>query len=166
MDMTVPNSKSDTPRAARRAKNVWLLAPLLAIIGLFFAYQFVSSRKPAATPIRGEVISASTLEERYGMRINLLSVTAAGGMVDLRLKILDAEKAGLLLQDPAGSPRLKVESSGVILTVPEDSQTQNAQLKNGGIVFILFPNAGNAVKPGTPVTVMFGNTILEPIMAK
>jgi hypothetical protein len=30
----------------------------------------------------------------------------------------------------------------------------------------LYPNARNAVKPGTPVTIRFGNLNLEPIPAK
>ena len=109
-------------------------------------------------------ISPSVLEDQYGTRVNLMAVTAVGGLVDLRMKILDAAKARQLFLGKA--PSLRVEGSGVILTAPEDSQAQVEQLQDGGVVFILYPNISNAVKRGDKVTVMFGDVRLQPIAAQ
>ncbi len=53
----------------------------------------------ASLPNGTVVISQGTLEEKYGLRVNLIAVTAAGGFVDVRLKIVDGEKLKLLLAD-------------------------------------------------------------------
>ena len=65
-----------------------LLLALIAALGLFFALQTGRAVDNLASTT---VISQSALEQEYGLRVNLLALTAAGGMVDLRLKILDAE---------------------------------------------------------------------------
>ena len=85
-------------------------------------------------------MSASLLEERYGLRVNLIGVTAAGGLVDLRLKVLDAEKAKSLLKDAANFPKLTVTGSDVTLLAAEDSQAQAANLEDGRLLVILYPN--------------------------
>jgi hypothetical protein len=115
--------------------------------------------QPAATVILG-----SELEARYGLHVNLIAVTAAGGLVDVRLKAPDANKAKQLLQN--GAPSLLVDHSGVVLVAPDDSQAQIQYLQDDGPLFFLYPNSGNAVRPGDNVTVMFGDVRLEPIAAK
>lgn len=115
----------------------------------------------------GELISAQTLAEQYGVRVNLIAVTAAGGLVDLRLKILDAEKASLLLQDSSDFPSLVVGGGKAMLTAPEDSSGQLLNsLMDDGNLFLAFPNVGGVVKPGMLVTVQFGEINLEPITVK
>jgi hypothetical protein len=98
--------------------------------------------------------------------VNLIAVTAAGGMVDFRLKILDGEKAKGLLADKKNFPSLVIAEGNVILTASEDSQSQILQIEDGGNVFLLFPNSRNVVKPGGAVTVKFGDTVLEPVISK
>jgi len=112
------------------------------------------------------VIPAGELEEQYGVRVNLVAVTAAGGLVDVRLKVVDAEKARQLLKDAASYPALVVSGSDAVLTAPEESRTQELKLENGGLIMLLFPNTGNAVKPGANVAVLFGDIRLEPVVAK
>ena len=144
----------------------FVLVVVLASVALVGLLACTALSRRAAAPPGATLISQSTLEEQYGLRVNLLAVTAAGGMVDLRLKVLDAVKARLLLQDSKRNPALFVPGQGVILTAPEGSQAQDSALENGGIIYFMFPNVRNAIKPGAPVTVTFGDVALEPIPAK
>jgi hypothetical protein len=124
-----------------------------------------AARKPAAPA--APVISQYMLEDQYGLRVNLVAVTALGGMVDLRFKIVDAEKAKLLLEDRANFPSLLVSDADVTLNVSEDVRSQEIQFEDDANLFLLYPNSGNAVKPGTPVNIQFGNSItLEPMAAR
>ena len=111
-------------------------------------------------------LSQSVLEEKYGLRVNLVAVTAAGGLVDLRLKIVEGEKAKLLLQDPSHFPSLWIANGDATLVVPEETRSQAIKFENGGNLFVMFPNARGMVKPGTPVIIRFGDTQVEPIPAK
>ena len=158
--------KSDRPMARPNSTNKFIsVAIILAILiaaGLvvFNSYQSKST-SPAAT-----VISQSALEETYGLRVNLVAVTAAGGMVDFRLKIVDGKKAKLLLQDKKNFPSLLAGAGGATLSASEDAQAQEIKFEDDGNLFVLFSNAGNAVKPGATVTVLFGDVRLEPIVVK
>ena len=144
----------------------FVLVVVLASVALVGLLACTALSRRAAVPPGTSLISQSTLEQQYGLHVNLLAVTAAGGMVDLRLKVLDAVKAKLLLQDSKANPALFVPGQGVTLTASEGSQAQEIALKNGGIILFLFPNVRNAIKPGDPVTVTFGDLALEPIPAK
>ncbi len=108
-------------------------------------------------------ITATTLEEEYGIHINLLAVTAAGGMVDLRMKIVDAAKATEFFSTPANFPVLRVGDGAVTLEAPEDSRQAVLNLHDGSLVVLLYPNTQGAVTPGDAVTVVFGDLALEPI---
>ncbi len=138
---------------------------IVLVLGGLFTYINLQMRTASALPQTTQ-ISLSTLEKNYGLRVDLIGVTAAGGLVDLRFKVLDAEKAKLLLKDSKNLPQLVVADSGIILNTSEDSQSQEMKLENDGNLFLLFPNAGNALKPGSPVMVRFGDISLEPIIAK
>ncbi len=136
-----------------------LLACTLGL-GLLLFQALRAAQTPTALPI-----SAAALEARYGMRIDLLAVTAAGGKVDLRIKILDAAKAKTLLGAAENYPSLRLAGSGVALSIPAD-QRPSAPLADGASFFLLFPNAGDAIKPGAPVSIQFGAISLEAIKAR
>lgn len=137
----------------------------LLLIGFFITHS--NSRQSSNAKPAGDLISAQTLADKYGVRVNLIAVTAAGGLVDFRLKVLDAEKAHLLLQDNEDLPTLLVGDGEAMLIAPEDSTGQliNSLIDDGNI-FLAYPNVGSVVKPGMLVTVQFGEIGLEPIVVK
>ena len=108
------------------------------------------------------VVPASALEARYGIRVTLLAVTAAGGMVDFRFRVVDPGKARRLMEDGV-QITLIPEGSRVKLAAPKP-HTMDYQADQ--VYFILFGNAGGVVKSGTPVSVVVGDFQLEPIIAK
>jgi len=165
MNETVADSRMNQVWNTRRARYVLPIAVLLVLLATFFAYRAWTARQPTSTAAVSALISATELEERYGVGVRLIGVTAAGGLIDFRLQILDAEKAKGLLEDTARTPSLWIEASDTTLAASPDMHA-NLKLEDGGIVFLLLPNAGNAVKPGTPVIVQFGDIRLEPIAAQ
>jgi hypothetical protein len=146
-------------------KNLIAAGLLMAgILAAFLVFRQLSQGLVAARPLSAPV-SAAVLEERYGTRIGLVAVTAAGGMVDVRLKIVDAARARLLLQPAENYPRLLVSGSGAVLSISSEDR-QRITLEDGGNFYLLFPNANNAVKPGAPVNLLFGDLQVEAGSAK
>ena len=157
--------KTDLPAAPAKSTNKYIYIAFILVILLVVAIYVNNAYRasqPATLPEGTVTISQGVLEEKYGLRVNLVAVTAAGGLVDLRLKILDGEKAKLLLADKKNFPSLFLEN-GVILNAPADIKSQKIEFTSGGIIFIIYPNSGNAVTPGSPATILFGETALEPI---
>ena len=143
-----------------RLRNYILPAILLILLAVGALYYSFARIKPAS------VISREDLEQQYGLRVNLVAVTASGGMVDLRLKIVDAAKAKALLQETANFPALYVGARKVTLQAPQDTRSQELSIEDDGNIFLLYPNAGNAVQHGTPINIMFGDLRLEPIVTQ
>ena len=137
---------------------------ILAVTGVI-AYKTVSSASVKSLPSAGQLVTEGELSEQYGLGVNLIAVTAAGGMVDLRLNIVDAEKAKTFLEDKANFPKLQVED-GNVLQISDDIASQPIEFENGKSIFILYPNAQNAVKPGDPVTIIMGDVQVEAIQSK
>jgi hypothetical protein len=163
MEETEANPAADQPRWSKFLLPTALLA-LVILLG-FLTYRVYLKPKTASL-LPGKVqVSQSALEEQSGMRITLIAVTAAGGMVDFRFKVTDVEKAKKILQDGKLLPSLMVAGSNVSLK-PAPETLQDLKLENGLVYYILYSNTGNLVKPGTPVSVLIGDWQLEPIIAK
>jgi hypothetical protein len=151
------------PHPYRYISLAIILAVLLAV-GMYAKNAYQVSQ-PATLPHGTITISQSTLEAKYGLRVSLIAVTAAGGFVDLRLKIVDGEKAKLLLADAKGFPAL-FSDQGATLNAPAETTSQKIEFISGGNLFIMYPNSGNAVLQGRPVSILFGDIALEPIGAR
>lgn len=160
-------AKANPTIARHRTTNYLFLAFILFGLVSLGLYLFNSYRalNPSSQPMDVTTLSQQVLEEQYGLRVNLVALTAAGGMVDLRLKIVDGEKAKLLLQDKKNFPSVFVNEN-VTLNVSEDTKAGQIQFVNDGNLFLMFPNTGNTVKRGTKVTILFGGIALEPIEVK
>jgi hypothetical protein len=104
-------------------------------------------------------VSHETLEEDYGVQVSLVAVSAMNSIVDVRLKILDVEKADRLLDNHAA---ILVDKNTLVLS----AHMHRHRLKQGKIYVIFYPNPQNVVKSGTPVSLVFGNLALEPIAAR
>ncbi len=160
--------KANPTPGAQKSTSIYISVGIILSILLVTAIYInnVSKAFQAASLPKGTVvISQVALEEKYGLRVNLIAVTAAGGFVDVRLKIVDGDKLKLLLADKSNFPTLYTQQ-GVILNASEDTRSQEIEFVSGGNLFVMYPNSGNAVKQDTPVTILFGNIALEPIHAR
>lgn len=117
------------------------------------------SRPPA------QYASFAEMEALTGIRVTLIGVTAAGGMVDFRFKVLDAEKASQIFQDHATMPVLSLKDSKVRIMMPEGA-SHSMSFENGKVYYMLFGNPGGAVQPGSQVILTIGGLRVGPIEAQ
>ena len=103
-------------------------------------------------------VSHQTFEEEYGMQVSQATVSALDSVVDVRMKILDREKAEGLIEE--GHFALLVGDT--LIPAPHVSRHM---LVNKTII-VMFPNRQNIVKSGTPVSVVFENLRVEPVAVK
>jgi hypothetical protein len=145
-----------------KATFIFISALMVFILIALYAINNSHTAEEDSLPADTVTISQETLEEKYGLRVNLVAVTGAGGFVDLRLKVLDGEKARSLLEERDNLPALFIDRNS-ILRVPQETKEQEIRFENDSNLFLMFPNAGNAIRRGTQVRIMFGNLVLEPM---
>ena len=150
---------------AKFRTNKFFVPLVASIILIVVSLVFFGLRKSPSDIPTLNAITASALEEQYGLRVNLVAVTGAGGFVDLRLKIVDGEKARLFLADRNNFPSLLVNDD-LVLNAPEDTKNQEIRFNDDGNIFILYANSANVVKPGSQLRILFGDTALDPIVVK
>jgi len=150
------------------SSNKLLVAAIILVILLtlglygYNAFRAFQSSQPGSVT----TITQIALEEDYGVRVQLVAVTAAGGLVDLRLQVTDAGKAQAFLSDSANLPALRVGEDDLILHTDDTAALQDIQIEKGKSLFYLYPNSSNILKPGDPVNIIFGNLQVEAIQAK
>ena len=134
-----------------------------------FSYQLgvrnAAAKHESEHPLPETVISAQTLEEKYGIQMTLVAVTAAGGLVDVRYKIVDPEKAALLATEEDGIMPMVYVENGDFMLMP-DMHMRTQKLEADRMYFSLIPNAQNAVKRGSSVVVIFNDIALEPMITQ
>jgi len=140
-----------------------ILIGLLILIALgTIAYGLAGRRPVHAQTVK---ITQEELEQKYGLRMDLVAVTAAGGFVDVRIRMVNGDKAKALLADKKNFPALAV-GKRVILRAPEDTKSQQINFEDDGTMFIMYPNSSGVVKQGTPVSILFGEIAVDPIDAR
>ncbi|MHB0877304.1 MAG: hypothetical protein ACYC5O_14805 [Anaerolineae bacterium] len=108
---------------------------------------------------------SAAMEERFGIRFTFLAVTADGGLLDLRYRVIDQDKAKNFGHYTETSPMLIVESTGVVVDVTQMGR-HNHRMEPGRIYYILFRNMSDAIHPGDLVTIDVGGVRLEHIVAQ
>lgn len=167
-----PNPEAPTgatdpaPAKSRRRPRPWAIAlfgvlvvPLAIAVGLS---AFGTSVPDAST---AKVINAATMAADYGIKVDLVAVTAAGGLIDVRFTVVDETKAKALFHDVATMPALLVEGKNTVLRTTK-GMNHNLSLLNGARYFLLFSNAGGVVQAGTQVSVVIDGVRLEPTAAE
>jgi len=138
------------------------VALLLALAIVILTYQ-TQSRKGNLSG--DQILSQAAFQEKYGLQVRLIGVSGGGGLVDFRLKMIDAEKARLFLQDSDNLPIFLIAENGKQI-LAADSMDDDIQWDDGGILFMLLPNSEGLIRPETQVTVKFGDIQLEPVSAQ
>ncbi len=142
---------------------------LTVVVGVLVVPMLVLGALTAAStatpdPSDARVVSAAAFEAEYGIRFDLVGVTAAGGLVDLRFTVVDGEKAGNLFHSQASSPVLYT-STGTVLRMKR-GMIHHLSLVTGGRYFVLYSNRGGTVQAGTIVSVVIDGIRTEPIRAQ
>jgi len=153
-------TETDAPPWGKIGLLLLLIVPLLFAGGLYAYQTYVPQPVEEPGVLTSKAISAADLEALHGVKVHLIGVTAAGGMIDFRLKITDPVKARRLLENPANLPIIIVAESGYQLMSPEGLDDE-IEWTDGGILFNFYPNDGGFIQAGTPVIVRFGDIHLE-----
>jgi hypothetical protein len=160
--------KENTPARQSGNRQPLLLASLAVIVVTVsvFSYQLGAAKNAPQHALPATVLSNDRLEQEYGIRLTLVGVTAAGGMVDVRYRVVDPVKAAKLIDEEEGGimPMVYV-GNGDVMLMP-DMHMREQKLVAGRVYFVLIPNTQNAVKRGSVVTVVFGNVAVEPTLAQ
>ena len=125
----------------------------------------------AAEPANTAASSGSEdLEQKWGIQVASLHLSANGYMVDFRYKVVDPQKAATL-GDPKAKPYLLDQATGAKLVVPRSPKVgplrQSAEnLTAGKVYFTLFANHSKAVKAGNKVTVVVGDFRAENLVVE
>ena len=103
---------------------------------------------------------APRLEDRWGIQIASLRLSAAGRVIDFRYRVLDPQKAALL-GDRSLKPVLIDQASHQKLGVPVapkigSLRQTSLKLTAGRVYFVLFGNPNHLIKSGSKVTVVIG----------
>ena len=106
----------------------------------------------------------SVAEARLGLQLAHVGVTASGGLVDARFKVLDAAKVKALLANPANAPHLVASETPPLM--PPHHALRGARFSEGQIFYIMYPNTRSAIKPGVEVSVAMGDDRLGPVKAE
>ena len=139
----------------------WVLMALLAAGSWVLAAE-------SANPAAGS--GSESLEQKWGIQVTSLHLSANGYMVDFRYKVVDPEKAATL-GDPKAKPYLLDQATGAKLVVPKSPKVgplrQSAEnLTAGKVYFTLFSNHRKAVKAGSKVTVVVGDFRAENLVVQ
>jgi hypothetical protein len=138
------------------APAVVLLA--LAVVGVVGSSRLKSSTvtaSAAAGPTQAEVMA---IEDRWGIQVTQIVLAADGGLVDLRYRVVDQNKALNLFDDVENVPKLIAKDGTRIelITVPH-----RHDLEFGQTYFIIYRNVANAIKPGEKVTIAVSDLSLH-----
>ena len=154
-----------SPRASVRPRWLVVIAVLALILGTAVAARWAFDR-PDDIRAGSTAVDAQGMAARYGIDVNLLAVTAAGGMVQLRYQVVDPDKADRVVHDPSLAPVLIVEKTGETIIMNSPPHHHGSELQLGGTYFFLMANANNAIHRGTEVTLLIGDARLEHITAE
>jgi hypothetical protein len=152
------------PARMRFAAAVALLLVLVNLSVYQLDHNVASAAHEESHKLTGPLISAQALEDQYGVKVTLVAVTAAGGLVDVRYRVTDSSKALALAVDGDVMPMIHFIDSDTVLM--PDSHMRSMKLVDGKMVISLIPNSQHAVRSGRPVIVTFGDVALEPIFAQ
>jgi hypothetical protein len=156
-----------------------LSSMLYGILVILLSLAVTASLLPGcATPSKGTILQAAreteqkSLEEKWGVRIESLRLSAAGNLLDFRYRIIDADKA-LPLVDRRNKPYLIDEASGASLAVPNTAKVgplrqtvKYGKPKEDRIYCIMFGNPGKFVKQGNKVAVVIGDFRVENLVVE
>lgn len=151
---------------ARRLRRPKALAVGLAALALFLAGWMLWPDRGVDVRAGTTLVGKDGMAARYGIEVTLVSVTAAGGLVDFRFQVVDPDKASPIIHDRTLFPKLINEATGATVGISSLPHNHKAEIELGARYFFLLANARNTFTPGALATLVIGNARLEHIQVK
>lgn len=109
----------------------------------------------------------SHYEEKWGIEVESIRLSAGGYMIDFRYRVLDPEKADYLA-DHTLKPYLEDIATGAKMIVPAPAKVgalrntnRRGSVERGRTYYIIFANPGRYIKPGSKVNVVIGDFVAK-----
>lgn len=107
-------------------------------------------------------------EQKLGIKVESLRLTAYGKLVDFRFKVIDEERASVIF-NPKLKPYLTDINTNSKFYIPNTPKVGSLRsygtpVKNR-VYFMLFANNG-ALKKGSKVNIVIGDTIIENLVVE
>lgn len=147
------------PPSARPRRRTWLVAAGLVLAVVLGATWW--SHRQADVRSGTDAVTVDEMAGRHGVDVNLIAVTARGGLVELRYQVVDPDKATRILHDADLAPTLVAEDTGATLRMSAPPHKHGGELRMGGQYFFLMANARNALHEGDLVTLVIGDARVE-----
>jgi len=167
-----PSRVPDAPGPAKIAGRVRLagyavggvvVAVGLATLGLWLASAMTGGNDSvAAATWQRPVVSDSGLVDQSGVRITQVAVTGGGGLIDVRFRVVDPEKADAI-HDEATPPALVDAETGVVVDQLLMGHKHSDPFQAGQTYYLIFENPLNLVQHGSKVSVLLGDAQVDGV---
>jgi hypothetical protein len=155
-----PTAGAHTPPDPRPGRRRWVV--LAALVAVVLVTAWGPWRAHGDVRDGTTVVDRAGLAARHGIDVNLVAVTAAGGLVELRMQITDPDKANAVIHGAQGRPVLVAEDTGQTLAMAAPPH-HKTPLELGREYFFLLANAHNALRAGSEVTIVVDDVRLEHV---
>lgn len=162
MDRSIATVKAWRGPMGFRIEHLALVLGLVLLVGGAFAGWRAFGPQPEWVP--GTMPVSIDIEEKFGVRFAFLAVTADGGMVELRYRVVDEGKAANFGHYTETAPLLIAEDTGKVVDVTIMG-LHNHRVEPGRMYYVLYRNTGNAIQSHRPVTIAVGDLQLEHVVA-
>jgi hypothetical protein len=137
------------------------LAALMALGGA--ALWLRAGRAPADEAISEAVLARASFQEATGVRVTRVAVVGGGGLIDLRYQVIDPDKAEAIHLTP---PVLVDERSGEVIVTLFMGHRHSSEPKAGYTYPLIFINERGLLAPGSAVSVLIGDELLEHVTVR
>jgi hypothetical protein len=157
--------RAGTARVVGFAIGVAVTAAAI-VVAVWLPHASGGSAKPASGAVavawQRPRVSGAGLAQRSGVRIVRLAVSGDGGLLDLRYKVLDPEKAAAI-HDAQTPPAVVDERTGLVISELLMNHSHTGEFKPAITYYLVFSNPGGWVHRGSTVTVLLGNAQVENV---
>ena len=137
-----------------------IVLPALLVLALLAGVGGLASmRGPSSADTTA---SAAAIQDRWGIRVSQVAVTADGGFVDFRYVVTDPDKALAMVSDPKNLPSIVATDGAGTLNATALMGKPHALIA-GHTYFLLFWNKGHAVQSGSTAAVELGDLRLDNV---
>ncbi len=159
-----------TPSARRPPLAAWFVAAILIVAtGAFFGARLVVGEQAGpAQPTAGQVKpgpmpQSPQIEAKYGIQFSRVGLTANGGLVDVRLLVLDPAKATPVLGHHSGVQMLLADERAKKVFDTRAMTPGDSNLAAGQGYYILFRNSAGTIRRGDYIDIFVGDLVLNHI---
>ncbi len=146
-----------------RLTRLTLLVVLALVIATVALVSVIQGGTASKTQDRAGIEAA--IEDRYGIHITMLAMTAGGGVVDFRFQVTDPDKANNYMHGPTDElPYFIVENNGT--RIDPRPHTHHVDYEFGRMYYTLYRNPGGVVETGTRLTIVVGDLRLKHIVVQ